>query len=329
MMPKRAGGEHRALIVEAAHQHVDAVADRAQHVLLRHLAIGEHQLRGVGAAHAELVELLRRLKALGAFLDDEGGDAPRARGAVGLGVDDEGVGHRTVGDPHFRAVEHVTIAALDRRRGHRHHIGAGARLRHGKRADMLAGNQLGQVFALLRFVAVAAELVDAEIGMGAVGEADGGRGTRDLLYGDAMGEVAQARAAIFLLHGDAVQTERAHFRPQLARKSVAAVDLVGTRRDAVGGEIGDRLAQHVEFGTEAEIEARPGIGDHVTSRARRNRRALFCRDFIAWKSRCQRLTRRRRTLPRPAWPAAPAGRSSRPAPAWRTGIPASRRSRQA
>ena len=55
---ERPGGEHRALVVEAGHQHADALPDLAEHVLLRHLAILKDQLAGLRAAHAELVELL-------------------------------------------------------------------------------------------------------------------------------------------------------------------------------------------------------------------------------------------------------------------------------
>ena len=75
---ERARRQHRALVVEAAHQHVDALADLAQHVLGRHLAVLEHQLARVGAAHAQLVELLRGGEALEALLDQERGDAARA-----------------------------------------------------------------------------------------------------------------------------------------------------------------------------------------------------------------------------------------------------------
>jgi hypothetical protein len=52
-----AAGEHGALVVEAGHQDLDAHAFLAHHVLGGHLAVLEHQLAGVGAAHAELVEL--------------------------------------------------------------------------------------------------------------------------------------------------------------------------------------------------------------------------------------------------------------------------------
>ena len=51
-------------------------------------------------------------KPLQALLDQEGGDAARAGVRIGLGVDDERVGMRAVGDPHLGAVEHVAVALL-------------------------------------------------------------------------------------------------------------------------------------------------------------------------------------------------------------------------
>src|SRR5450756_2939827 len=127
---------------------------------------------------------------------------------------------------------------------------------------MLAGDELGQIFAALLFVAVAADLVDAEIGMRAVGQSDRSAGARNLLHRHAMLEIAEAGAAILLLYGNAVQAERAHLRPQVARKCIAAIDLRGARRDAVLSKAADRFAQHVDIGPEAEIEARPAVGDH-------------------------------------------------------------------
>ena len=49
-------------------------------------------------------------------------------------------------------------------------------------------------------------------------------------------EIAEPRAAEFLLDGDAVQAEIAQLRPEIAREEVAAVDLVGARRDLVGAK---------------------------------------------------------------------------------------------
>ncbi len=92
--------------------------------------------------------------------------------------------------------------------------------------------------------------------MGTVGEPDRGRGTADFLHRHTMREVAHAGAAIFLLDGDAVQAERAHFGPQLDREAVGPVDLGGERRDTVLGKVAHRRAQHVDFGTEVEVEGR-------------------------------------------------------------------------
>ena len=98
---------------------------------------------------------------------------------------------------------------------------------------MLAGDQLRQIFALLRFGAVAADLVHAEIGVGAVGERHRGRGAAHLLHRHAVFEIAQPGAAVFLLDGDAEQAEFAQLRPELAREFVRPVDLGGARRDLV------------------------------------------------------------------------------------------------
>ena len=98
---------------------------------------------------------------------------------------------------------------------------------------MLARDELGQIFALLRLAAVAMDLVDAEIRMRAVGQADRGRAARNLLHGDAMRQIAEPRTAVFLLDGDAGQAELAQPRPQVARKLVLAVDRIGARRDLV------------------------------------------------------------------------------------------------
>src|ERR1700682_4807138 len=55
---------------------------------------------------------------------------------------------------------------------------------------MLARNQFWQIFPLLRFVAVAADLVDAEIRMRAVGETHRRRRPGNLLHRDAVFEKA-------------------------------------------------------------------------------------------------------------------------------------------
>ena len=127
---------------------------------------------------------------------------------------------------------------------------------------MLAGDQSGQIAAPLLGIAVTADLVDAQIGMRPVGQADRGRGARDLLHGEAMGDIAEARAAVLFLDRDAVQADRSHLRPQIAWEEVVAVDRGGARRDLLLGESVDRLAQMIEIGAETEVQPGPCVGNH-------------------------------------------------------------------
>ena len=269
--PQGPGGEHGALVVEPAHQHAHATADLADHVLRRHLAVLEHQLAGVRPPHAELVELLGGGEAGHALLDQEGGDAAAAGVGVGLGVDHEDLGVRPVGDPHLRPVEDVAIALALGPRAHAHHVRARARLAHGERADMLARDQLGQVAGALGLRAVEPDLVDAEVGVRAVAEADRGGGPAHLLHGDAVLQVAEAAAAFLLLHGDAEQAEVAKVRPEVARELVARVDLFRARRDLRLREALDRRADHVGRLAEPEIQAGHSIGGHFVGGSCRSR----------------------------------------------------------
>ena len=261
-MPKRPRREHRALVVETAHQHRHAAADRADHVLRRHLAVLEHQLAGVGPPHAELVEFLGRGEAGHALLDEEGGDAAAAGVGVGLGVDHEDLGVRPVGDPHLRPVEHVALAPADRAGAHADHVRARARLAHGERADVLARDQPRQVAGALGRRAVEPDLVHAEVGVRAVAEPDGGGRAAHLLHGDAVLEVAEAAAAFLLLHGEPEQPEVAEPGPEVARELVARVDLFRAGRDLGLREALDGRPDHVRRLAQPEIEAGHPVGGH-------------------------------------------------------------------
>src|SRR4051794_13190399 len=133
---------------------------------------------------------------------------------------------------------------------------------------MLAGNQLWQIFPLLRIVAVAAQLVDAEIGMGSVGQAYRGGGARNLFHGDAVLEIAETRAAIFLLDGNAVEAKIAKLRLQVARKLVGLVDLGGARRDLVRREVADGFAYRIRGLAEVKIEHPLRVGNHRVASGR-------------------------------------------------------------
>src|SRR5262249_20062756 len=117
-----------------------------------------------------------------------------------------------------------------------------------------------QIFALLRLAAIAADLVDAKVRVRAIGKPDRSRTAAHLLHRHAMGEIAHARATVFLLDGDAVQSERSHLRPPLHREAVGTVDLGGERRDTIFGKATNRGSQHVDLRTGIKIEQRkPGV----------------------------------------------------------------------
>src|SRR3984893_14619648 len=127
---------------------------------------------------------------------------------------------------------------------------------------MFARNQFRKIFPLLRLIAVAADLVDAAVRMRAVGETDRRRRPGNFLDRDAVLEVAQPRAAILLLDGNAVQAECADFRPQVARKLVALVDVGGARRDLVARESLHGFANRVGGFAEVKIEHPLRVGNH-------------------------------------------------------------------
>ena len=99
--------------------------------------------------------------------------------------------------------------------------------------------------------------------MRAVGQADRRRRPGNFLNRDAMLEIAEPRAAIFLLDGNPVQAEVAEFRPQVARELVALVDLGGARRDLMRREVADGLANRVRGLAEIEIEHPLRVGNHL------------------------------------------------------------------
>src|SRR4029450_12729022 len=88
----------------------------------------------------------------------------------------------------------------------------------------------------------AMNLVDAEVGVGAVGQANRGRGAADLLHGDAVGEIGHIGAAVLLLDRDAMKPQLAHRRPQVDRELVLLIDFRGAWRDLLEREAAHAVA---------------------------------------------------------------------------------------
>lgn len=72
--------------------------------------------------------------------------------------------------PEFVAVEDVAVTLLRRGRLHAHDVATGSRLGHGQSANLGASNEVGEIPGLLGGSAVSTDLVDAEVGVGAVAE---------------------------------------------------------------------------------------------------------------------------------------------------------------
>src|SRR6516162_1014442 len=91
--------------------------------------------------------------------------------------------------------------------------------------------------------------------MRAIGKADGGRGSRNLLHGHAMREITEPGATPFLFDCNPQKAERPKLRPQLAGETVGPVDLIGARRDFLLRKVAHRIAKHFDIAAKAEIEA--------------------------------------------------------------------------
>ncbi len=176
-----------------------------------------------------------------------------ASGSV-LGIDHQRIGVRPVGDPVLGAVQHVAVVLLLRPEPHRHHVRAGARLRHRQRPHMLPRHQSRQVLLLLRVGPVQPDLVHAEVRMRAVAQRHARACPRDLLHRHHVRKVAEPRAAELLRHGDPEQPQRPHLPPQLRRKPVLPVDLRRPRRHPVLGPSTHQVPQRIDVLPEREIQ---------------------------------------------------------------------------
>ena len=78
---------------------------------------------------------------------------------------------------------------------------------------MLAAEQAGEIFCFLLGRRPAADLVYAKVGMGTIRKPDRSRRAANFLYRYHVLKIAQAKPAIFFIHGDAMQAKLAHCGP--------------------------------------------------------------------------------------------------------------------
>ena len=207
----------------------------ADQIVERHLAPVEHDLPGIDAAIAQLVELARR-DAL-ALLDQQQAHAAVARFGRRIGLDQHGedIALDAVGDPGLGAVDDIGVALALGAGAHGLEIGAAVRLGQGDAAAQLAGREFRQEARLLL---LGAEALDRrrhdQVRIDNAGDRHPPR--RNPLDDRRIGHRRQAEPAIFRRDGGAEQAEVLHLLDDAVRVFVPGFQIVGDRQDAAFDE---------------------------------------------------------------------------------------------
>mmetsp|Transcript_34394 Transcript_34394/g.106254 ORF Transcript_34394/g.106254 Transcript_34394/m.106254 type:complete len:422 (-) Transcript_34394:21-1286(-) len=263
-----ADGDGRAGEVEGLHGDLEAVADLAEHVLLRHDDVVELDAAGVAAALAHVDLLLAAGDARRVAVDDEADEA-----ALALGKHEEPVGDATVGDPHLGAVDDPLVALLLGGRLEARDVGPGGGLR-----DAVGGldRGLGAAAEVLLLLRVGARDEDRRLGeaVGLDGGRDAGARPRDLLLDDDAVHARGADAAARLGDVHVDEAELPRLLEDVLRVLHRLVVLGGGRLHHVGGELVRGLLDLALLGREVEAKAggggsgaagRDGTTEHLDS----------------------------------------------------------------
>ena len=213
------GAQLEAANVENVEGDVVALADFAQQILNRHLAVGEHQRAGGGAANTQLVLFRADGEPGSSLLDQERSELF----SVDFDEDGEQVGKAGIADPHLLAVENV-MRAVRRERGagtNVHGVRAGGRFGESIGTDTISGGQAGQELLLLRVGAIPDDRQSADAHMRAEGDGEAAQ-LRQMIGDDGGGDLVHGQAAVSLRDIDRHEAKIA--RPFSARP--------GSRRSA-------------------------------------------------------------------------------------------------
>ncbi|KAI6775665.1 hypothetical protein HG530_002423 [Fusarium avenaceum] len=136
-------------LVKTLHKHSYATVNLAEDILRGHKDAVKHELAGVAATHAHLVELASAAEALALGVHNKGCDSLGGLLRLRLCVHHDNIGVRAIGDPHLGSVQHVATVYGLCCCPHTDNIAAGAGLGHGQRADTCTGDETRQVLLLL------------------------------------------------------------------------------------------------------------------------------------------------------------------------------------
>ena len=250
------GADGDAASVEDLQGVDEALVDVTEPLRVGQLDVVEVQLGGVGAAHAELAVQRLLAEALGAFVDDEGGDALLLLRRVGERENDEDVSDGALGDEHLRAVEHPAVALAHGGGLEARGVGAAAGLGEAPRSQELGGGELRQVAALLVFVAEDANVAGAEAVVRGDGEGERAVVAGDLFDGDGDGERAEAGAAEVFGDANAHDAHGAELFDDVHGELLQAVPLAGGALDALLTEVADGALQGTDVVGQREVHWR-------------------------------------------------------------------------
>ena len=233
--------------VEAAEGACKAAHIR-QHVLFGYEHVLQRDFAGDRGAKRELAFDLGRFEALETPFHDEAADDPIfIIGVVGLCPYDGEVRNRRIGDPHLSAVQHIAAIDLLRARLHRAGVRAVVGLREPEAADPFAGCELGEVFLALRVRAIGVDRVHDEGGLHAHGGAVAAVHSLDLAGGQAIADIGETGASIFLGQGKPQHPLRAHLVHDLAMEDFVAVRLFHARKQLFLAISAGAIAHHALF----------------------------------------------------------------------------------
>ena len=139
-------------------------------------------------------------------------------------------------------------------RHHRARIGAEVRLGQAEAADQLGLGELGQIFLLLRLGAVGVDRMHHQRRLHRERRAIAGIDALHLARDQAIGDVAQPRAAVFLRDGRAEQAERAHLGQQFLVDLLLAPGEPHPRHQLVLRERARAVAHHALFLGQVAVE---------------------------------------------------------------------------
>ena len=260
----------------------------ADEVLARHHALVEHQLAGIDALVAELLELASHPEAL-ALLDQQQAHAAVARPRLRVGLDQhrDDVALDAVADPGLGAVDPVAVAVAAGGGPDRLQVGAAVGLGERDPAAQLPGGETRKEAGLLGFAAEALHRRGHdEVRVENPGYRHPHRGhpLDDLRVGGG----GQAEAAVLLADGGAEEPELAHLLDDLGRPGVGRFEIVHVGPDLALEEAIHRVEDEGLVVVRPEVVGHAGEG--AVRRIRKATRRRGAPEFPSMRngSRCAR-----------------------------------------